>query len=96
MFIISITYISELDQVDKYLEEHISYLNKQYSLGNFLVSGKKVPRTGGIILSSAKTRVELDSIIQQDPFYTAQVASYEIIEFIPTKAAPELECMLKN
>ena len=96
MFIVSITYTSELDQVDKHIENHVAYLNKQYSLGNFLASGRKVPRTGGIILASVKSLDELNTIIEQDPFYKSQVASYEITEFIPTKAAPDLVCLLEE
>lgn len=96
MFIVSITYTSELDQVDKHIEDHVAYLDKQYSLGNFLASGRKVPRTGGIILSSVESLDELNTIVEQDPFYKSQVASYAITEFIPTKAAPNLVCLLEE
>jgi uncharacterized protein YciI len=50
MFIISLTYICDLKEVDKILPEHIDYLKIQYKKGNFIASGRKVPRTGGIIL----------------------------------------------
>ena len=51
MFIINITYKTELEKVNQFLNEHIKFLDEQYKLGNFLASGRKVPRTGGIILS---------------------------------------------
>ncbi|KFN38747.1 MAG: GTP cyclohydrolase [Sulfuricurvum sp. MLSB] len=90
MFIISLTYIKPLDEVDALLEEHVEYLKEQYRLGNFLASGRKVPRTGGIILARAVSREEIETIITLDPFYRHGVASYEITEFSPTMTSPEL------
>ena len=69
MFIISLTYKVSLEQIDKELENHVKYLKEQYSIGNFQVSGRKIPRTGGIILSQMKDRIELESVISKDPFY---------------------------
>lgn len=90
MFIISLTYIKSLEEVDALLEEHIAYLKEQYALGNFLASGRKVPRTGGVILARAVSREEVETIITLDPFYRHQVASYEITEFSPTMTVDEL------
>jgi uncharacterized protein YciI len=90
MFIISLTYIKPLEEVDALIEEHVEYLKKQYSLGNFIVSGRKVPRTGGVILASASSREEIKNIIALDPFYTYRIASYEITEFSPTMTMDEL------
>lgn len=90
MFIISITYIKPLEEVDALLEEHVEYLKEQYRLGNFLASGRKVPRDGGIILARAVAREEIETIISLDPFYRHEIASYEITEFTPTMTSPEL------
>jgi uncharacterized protein YciI len=90
MFIISLTYIKSLDEVDALLEEHVEYLNEQYRLGNFLASGRKVPRTGGVILARAVSREEIETIITLDPFHAHRVAEYEITEFSPTMTSPEL------
>jgi uncharacterized protein YciI len=49
MFIINLKYKVELTQIDQFLNEHIEFLNAQYESGNFLASGRKEPRTGGII-----------------------------------------------
>ncbi|MGA9047227.1 YciI family protein [Sulfuricurvum sp.] len=90
MFIISLTYIKPLEEVDALLEEHVEYLKEQYRLGNFLASGRKVPRDGGIILARAVAREEIETIISLDPFYRHKIASYEITEFTPTMTSPEL------
>lgn len=74
MFIISLTYIKPLEEVDTLLEEHVTYLKEQYALGNFLASGRKVPRTGGVILARGASREEIETIITLDPFHSYGVA----------------------
>lgn len=91
MFIISLTYIKPIEEVDALLEEHVEYLKEQYELGHFLASGRKVPRTGGIILTHAVSREDIETIITLDPFYRNQVAEYEVTEFCPTMTVDELE-----
>ncbi|WMX13979.1 MULTISPECIES: YciI family protein [unclassified Aureispira] len=91
MFIIDITYKVELNQVDEHLEAHIEYLKEQYANGNFIVSGRKVPRTGGIILSNLTIQKELEEILDKDPFKINNVATYTIVEFVPSMTSKELE-----
>ena len=95
MFIVSLNYRKSLEEVDSHLTSHVAYLKKQYEAGNFLASGRKVPRTGGIILSGIDNREDLEEIIRQDPFHKHQIAEYEIIEFTPSMTCDELE-FLKN
>ncbi|MGD9968824.1 MAG: YciI family protein [Sulfuricurvum sp.] len=89
MFIISLTYIKPLEEVDALLEEHVAFLKEQYALGHFLASGRKVPRTGGIILACAISREEIETIISLDPFYRHGVAEYTITEFTPTMTSDD-------
>ncbi len=84
MFIVLLTYTCELGKVDTLLPEHVTYLEIQYAKGNFIASGRKVPRTGGVILSKLCTRKELENVLKQDPFKINNLADYEIIEFIPS------------
>lgn len=67
MFIISLTYIKPLEKVDALLKEHVAYLKEQYSLGHFLASERKVPRTGRVILAHGVSREEIETIITLDP-----------------------------
>ena len=95
MFIINLTYKTELEKVDQFLEEHIVFLNEQYELGHFLASGRKVPRTGGIILSNVKSKSELEEIIGKDPFKKNELADYELTEFVPSKTSEELKFLME-
>ncbi len=91
MFIVSLTYTRPLEEVDNHLDAHVAYLKEEYTRKHFIASGRKVPRTGGIILSKVGTRNELEAILAKDPFHTAGIAQYEIIEFIPGMVAEGFE-----
>lgn len=91
MYIINLIYKVPLDKVDEHLGDHVEYLNEQYNLGNFHASGRKNPRTGGIILSKITHKNELINVINRDPFKINDLANYELIEFIPTMTCKELD-----
>jgi len=54
------------------------------------MSGRQEPRKGGIIICYANSRLEIETMIQNDPFNREKVAEYEIIEFLPSMVAPQL------
>ncbi|MDH3360375.1 MAG: YciI family protein [Desulfobulbaceae bacterium] len=81
MFIVSLTYKCPLSEVDQHIEAHIAYLKEQYAQGYFIASGRKVPRTGGVILAKAESKEALNKILAEDPFAQNDLADYEITEF---------------
>ena len=85
MYIVSLNYIKEVSEVEKYLEEHVKFLEKYYEMGKFICSGRKNPRTGGVILLNAESLSEVEKIILEDPSNANEIAEYEITEFFPTK-----------
>ena len=85
MYIVSLNYIKAVSEVEKYLEEHIKFLEKYYEMGKFICSGRKNPRTGGVILLNAENLSEVEKIISEDSFNINKIAEYEITEFFPTK-----------
>jgi uncharacterized protein YciI len=87
MFIVLLHYVQPLAEIEKYLQEHRNFLEKNYAAGHFLASGAQVPRTGGVILAKNLSREELDVVLNDDPFHREQLATYQIIEFTPTKYA---------
>lgn len=91
MVIISLTYKKPIEEVEKYIKEHIVFLEKYYTLNKFVFSGRKDLRTGGIILVNNVTASEVSEIIKEDPFYKHQIADYEITEFTPTKYDPRFK-----
>lgn len=96
MFIIDLNYIVPLDQLDAHMSEHVQYLHKYYKLNVFVASGRKVPRTGGIILALAKSRTEVEQIINEDPFIIYKLAEFSITEFLTSQSHPEFKKLLKG
>jgi len=82
MFIIELTYKVPLEKIDSYMKAHVVYLDKYYEAGIFITWGRKVPRTGGIILATIDSKKEVEKIIKEDPFYKHKLADFRIIEFI--------------
>ena len=62
MFVIELVYKVDLKKIDAHMTAHVKFLKKYYSAGNFLVSGRKIPRDGGIILAVGKDRQEIEKI----------------------------------
>jgi len=96
MYIVSLNYIKEVSEVEKHLEEHIKFLEKYYEMGKFICSGRKNPRTGGVILLNAESLSEVEKIILEDPFNANEIAEYEFIEFIPTKFDKKFAYFVNN
>lgn len=96
MFIINLHYIRPLSEVEQHLNAHRAYLEHYYQSGIFLLSGRKEPRNGGIILAQAYDRDSIEAVIQEDPFYQAHVADYQIIEFVPNKSSASLSAYLQD
>ena len=87
MFVVLLTYTKPLDEVDALMRDHMAWLNGHYAAGRFLVSGRRVPRTGGVIVAHGDDRAEIEALAATDPFVTGGVATTEIIEFRASQRA---------
>ena len=90
MFVIELAYKSDLTQIDAHMKAHVAFLKKHYAAGTFLVSGRKIPRDGGIIIAAGKSRTQIEEIIQEDPFVARGLAEFRIIEFRASQRAPDI------
>ena len=91
MFVIELTYKADLADIDARMAAHVMFLKKYYASGNFLVSGRKVPRDGGIILAVGKNRRQIEAIIEEDPFFEHRLADFRIIEFRASQRADDIQ-----
>lgn len=96
MIIIKLTYIVPIAEVDKYLSAHREFLDYYYMQGLLLASGPMKPRTGGIIIATSNDRAYIESIFKQDPYYLAEIATYEFIEFTPVKHRDEVKELIQK
>ena len=90
MFVIELVYKAELSEIDAHMAAHVAFLNKYNAAGTFLVSGRKIPRDGGIILAVAKSRAALEAIVKEDPFHQHGLADFRIIQFRASQRAADL------
>jgi uncharacterized protein YciI len=94
MFVIELIYKADLAQIDGAMRAHMAYLKKYYAAGQFLVSGRKVPREGGIILAVGESREQVEALVRQDPFVARGLADFRVIEFRETQRADSIDALL--
>jgi uncharacterized protein YciI len=95
MYVVSLSYRVPQDIVDFHNDAHVAWLQEAFDDGVFIAAGRKVPRTGGLLLSRAD-RATLDASLAQDPFYTNGVAEFEVVEFHAGRVAPGFENLLDS
>lgn len=90
MFVIELTYKADLAQIDLEMRAHVAFLKKHYAAGTFLVSGRKIPRDGGIILATGSSREEVETLMREDPFVSRGLAEFRVIEFRASQRADDI------
>ncbi|MNC86438.1 YCII-related domain protein [compost metagenome] len=96
MFVIELTYTADLAEIDALMSAHMAFLRKHYAAGHFLVSGRQVPRTGGIILAVGGSRDEIEAIAREDPFCARGLARFRVIEFRASQRAADIQDRLER
>jgi uncharacterized protein YciI len=91
MFVIELFYRVPLEQIDAHMAAHVRFLKEHYASGHFLVSGRKIPRDGGIILAVGDSREQIDAIVRKDPFHEHGLADFRIIEFRASQRAKDIQ-----
>ena len=93
MFILSLTYVKPTEEADRFMAPHMDWVNAGYASGLFLASGRKNPRTGGVVLAKGE-RAEVEAYVAADPFTVEGVAVYEVTEVAVTRTAVGLEGLM--
>jgi uncharacterized protein YciI len=96
MFVIELTYRASLADIDAKMAAHVRFLKKYYACGNFLLSGRKIPRDGGIILAVGTSRQQIEAIAAEDPFVAQGLADVRIIEFRASQRANDIQQRLEK
>jgi uncharacterized protein YciI len=91
VFIIELTYKAALAEIDANMAAHVAFLEKYYASGHFLISGRKIPRDGGIIVASGASRQQVEDIVREDPFYQLGLADFRIIQFRASQRADDIQ-----
>ena len=91
MFVIELVYKAPLAKIDANMKAHVAFLNKYYAAGNFFVSGRKIPRDGGIIIATGPSRNAIEAIVREDPFVARGLADFRVIEFRASQRAADIQ-----
>lgn len=96
MFLIDITFNNVENISAELTQAHRNYLQRFYDEQILLFGGRKVPRTGGIMLAQGIDKTRLHSLMDEDPLIAKGYASYTIIEFHPVMAGLEYRTLLRQ
>ena len=91
MFIIELIYKAPLTRIDAAMKAHVAFLNKHYASGRFVVSGRKIPRDGGIIVAVGNDKADIERIMREDPFCARELADVRVIEFRASQVAGDVQ-----
>jgi len=91
LFVVELIYKVPLEEIDAAMTAHVRFLKKRYASGHFLVSGRKIPRDGGVILAAGESREELEAIMREYPFCARGLANVRIIQFRASQRADDLQ-----
>jgi uncharacterized protein YciI len=86
-FVVSLHYLVPLRRIDAAMRAHVAFLERQRAAGVFIAWGRKVPRSGGIILACGASRAAIEQLMQDDPFVARGLAQIDVTEFQPKPAA---------
>lgn len=96
MFLVDMNFI-DMDKITVELtNQHKIYLEHEYQSNKLLFGGRKVPRTGGVLISQHATEQELRQVLDSDPFIQSGAVSYSITEFIPVMASKDYTQILEQ
>jgi uncharacterized protein YciI len=94
LFVVELIYKVPLAEIDAAMSAHVRFLKKYYASGNFLVSGRKIPRDGGVILATGESRERIEAIMREDPFCARGLADVRIIEFRASQRADDIQARI--
>ena len=94
MYLVDISFIDMTKITPELTDKHKSYLEQEYKSNKLMFGGRKVPRTGGILISQHASEYELKQVLNSDPFVKSGAVTYSITEFIPVMASKDYECII--
>jgi len=80
IFVCISQYLVPLDEVDKYLDDHIEWLTRLDQAGRSVVTGRREPPVGGVMIISGDSIVEVRELLSSDPFQKNGCTAYHVHE----------------
>lgn len=94
MFIIFLRFSDNRDKASEFMDGHNQWLQRGFDNGIFLLAGSIAPAQGGAILAGNISAIDLEQLINEDPFVNNAVVEAEITEISPAKTIDDLSFLL--
>ncbi len=94
LFVVILTYVAPIEEIDAAGADHVAWLRRGYEEGIFLTSGRRIPRTGGIIIAKGASVDAIADRLRDDPFQKLGLATAEVIPFEPNMSADAMKAIL--
>jgi uncharacterized protein YciI len=83
LYAITLTYISSGEKIRNHLDAHKDWLVKNIKSTNVIFAGPLTDESGGFILAYAENLIEVQKMMDEDPFVIYRLVTVEIIETDP-------------
>ena len=93
--IVTLTYTASLDAVDALMKPHVAWLEQGLAEGLLLITGRQVPRTGGVLICRGH-RAEVEAYAASDPFVAGDVATIAVVEMAAGLVADGIAPLLEG
>jgi uncharacterized protein YciI len=82
MYLLTVHYSKPLTEVTPHKATHRDWVQKYTDEGVFLIAGPNKAETGGLIIAKSIDKNKLKKIISEDSYVQADVAEYQITDFV--------------
>ncbi len=90
IYIVALSYLRPPEYIQAHLDAHRRWLANHIQAGRILAAGPNADKSGGIVLASCTSRVELDAMMAEDPFVTQGMVAVSVQGFEPSIRADAL------
>jgi len=94
LFVVILTYVRPLEEIDAAGADHVAWLRRGYEEGVFLTSGRRIPRTGGIIIAKGTSAEAIAERLRHDPFQERGLATAEVFPFEPNMSSEAMKAII--
>jgi uncharacterized protein YciI len=84
MFVAVSEYQVPEETIAAHAAAHRSWVQEQYLRGRLLVSGRRSPPEGGVLVGSAADGTDVRALLDSDPFSVRGIAAWRVVEFDAT------------
>ena len=91
--VVVLNYDGAQEAIDAAMPDHLVWLNRAYDDGIVLLSGRRTPWTGGVMVIRGD-KAQADALLAGSPFVQQGLATAEVTGFMTGMAAPAIRAAI--